>query len=77
MDWPEGGSMTARNIGGPIDWATLYGRDQHRPTDQAGITAAVRELAAQGFKPHDISVTLRIGLAAVMQALSAPAEAQP
>lgn len=42
----------------------------HRPTDQAAVMATVRALAAQGLKPHDISDALRIGVAAVSQALS-------
>jgi hypothetical protein len=41
----------------------------HRPTDQAGIEAAARGLAAQGLKTHDIASTLQIGVTAVVQAL--------
>lgn len=57
------------------DWrhmATL-----HRPTDQAGITAAARLLASQGLKPRDIAGTLGITEAAVNQALSMPVEGKP
>lgn len=41
--------------------------DLNRPPD---ITVAVRTLAAQGLKAHDISAQLHIGVAAVEQALS-------
>jgi hypothetical protein len=57
-----------RDIGGPIDWATLYGRDQYRPTD-CEMQAEIRRLSGDGMKPRDISDSLRIGLAAVHQAL--------
>jgi hypothetical protein len=53
--------MTPRtSIGGPLDWATLYGRDQHRPTEPAAIGAAARELAASGLKVRDIADALRL-----------------
>jgi hypothetical protein len=66
----EDSSMTShRNIGGPIDWATLYGRDQHRPTDGENMQAECRRLRDSGLMVHDIAVTLRIGVAAVHQAL--------
>jgi hypothetical protein len=61
--------MTARNIGGPIDWATLYGRDQHRPTDGEAVQAECRRLRETGLTPHDIANVLKIGLGAVQQAL--------
>jgi hypothetical protein len=41
----------------------------HRPNDAAGLAAAARELASQGLKAHDIAASLRIGVAAVEQAL--------
>ena len=44
----------------------------HRPTDHAGVEAAVRGLAAQGLKARDIASTLHIGVAAVVQALLRP-----
>ncbi len=65
-----------RNIGGPIDWATLYGRDQHRPTDGETLRAEIRHLHASGLKTHDIAASLRIGVTAVDQALEVAAEAQ-
>jgi hypothetical protein len=62
--------MTPRtSIGGPLDWATLYGRDQHRPTDSQAITAEIRRLRLTGLTPRDIATALRIGVAAVVQAL--------
>lgn len=61
--------MTTRNIGGTIDWATLYGRDQHRPTDGKTMQAEIRHLHSTGLTVHDIASTLRIGVAAVQQAL--------
>jgi hypothetical protein len=61
--------MTARNIGGPIDWAVLYGRDQHRPTDSQAMAAEIRRLRGEGLMPRDIADTLRLGLGAVLTAL--------
>jgi hypothetical protein len=51
-------------VGAHGDWQLLA--QMHRPPD---ITEAVRRLAAQGLKPHDIAAALRIGVAAVEQAL--------
>ena len=56
------------------DWTHLA--QMHRPTGPIAIAAAVRQLAAQGLKPHDISATLHLGIAAVNQALSMPIEGQ-
>jgi hypothetical protein len=61
--------MNARNIGGPIDWATLYGRDQHRPTDGKTMQAEIRHLHSTGLTARDIAASLHIGVAAVEQAL--------
>jgi hypothetical protein len=62
--------MTTRtSIGGPLDWATLYGRDQYRPTDPAVIAAAILSMHHQGLKPRDIAVALKIGVPAVLQVL--------
>lgn len=46
------------------DWGLLA--RMHQPSD---VSDAVRKLAAQGLKPHDIASSLRIGVAAVEQAL--------
>lgn len=46
------------------DWGLLA--NMHRPPD---ITVAVRELAAQGLKQHDIAERLGVGVGAVEQAL--------
>jgi hypothetical protein len=43
--------MTTRNIGGPLDWATLYGRDQHRPTDGEALQAEIRRTYCDGLRP--------------------------
>ena len=43
--------------------------EQRMPAD---IPAAVRKLAAQGLKHHDIAMSLRIGVAAVEETLRAP-----
>ena len=62
--------MTSRtSIGGPIDWATLYGRDQYRPDDGETLQAECRRLRDSGLMAHDIAATLRIGVGAVHQAL--------
>lgn len=61
--------MTTRNIGGPIDWAVLYGRNQHQPTDTAVLVSEIQRLSATGLTAHDIAASLRIGVAAVLQAL--------
>jgi hypothetical protein len=61
--------MSTRNIGGPIDWATLYGRNQHRPTDGETLQAEIRHLHSTGLTTQDIAASLRIGVAAVQQAL--------
>jgi hypothetical protein len=61
--------MTTRNIGGPVDWAVLYGRDQHRPTDGETMQAEIRHLHSTGLTVRDIAAALRIGVAAVEQAL--------
>jgi hypothetical protein len=42
--------------------------EMHRPTG-AALQAEIRRLAEQGLKPHDISAVLRVGVAAVVQAL--------
>jgi hypothetical protein len=54
---------------GAYDWRQMA--DAFKPTDQAGIAAAIRQLAAQGLKVHDIAASLHIGVAAVEQALDA------
>jgi hypothetical protein len=61
--------MTTRNIGGTLDWAVLYGRNQYRPTDGETMQAEIRHLHSTGLKPHDIAASLHIGVAAVEQAL--------
>jgi hypothetical protein len=61
--------MSTRNIGGTLDWAALYGRDQHRPTDGKTMQAEIRHLHSTGLTVHDIASTLHIGVAAVQQAL--------
>ena len=61
--------MKPANLTG--DWALLA--NMHRPPD---ITKAIRTMAAQGLKPHDIAASLHIGVAAVLQALHVPTEAQ-
>lgn len=48
---------------------TLYARDTHRPTDGETLQAEIRRLHSTGLKPRDIADSLRIGLAAVQQAL--------
>jgi hypothetical protein len=68
--------MTTRNIGGPIDWATLYGREQYRPTDGEALQAECRRMHREGLKPRDIAVALKIGVAAVLQVLEVATEAQ-
>lgn len=68
--------MTTRNIGGTLNWATLYGREQHRPTDGEALQAECRRMHREGLKPRDIAVALKIGVAAVLQALELAAEAQ-
>jgi hypothetical protein len=55
----------------PFDLTGAHGAwqmaaEMHKPDD---IPAAVRKLAAQGLKHHDIAAALRIGVAAVEQAL--------
>jgi len=47
----------------------LPGRDAHRPADQDGMRAAVRELAASGLQPRDIAAALSLTEAAVRQLL--------
>jgi hypothetical protein len=47
-----------------FDW-----RDMFKPTDPAAIVSEIRRLNRDGLKPHDIAATLRIGVAAVEQAL--------
>ncbi len=42
---------------------------QHRPTDPAAIAAEIRRLVAGGLRPRDVSVALRLDLAAVLNAL--------
>lgn len=65
--------MTSRtSIAGVLDmpaWAALYGRDQHRPTDIMVMADEIRRLHGTGLKPRDIADSLRIGIAAVTQAL--------
>jgi hypothetical protein len=62
--------MSAPSIGGPLDWALLYGRrDLYRPTDPTLIAAEVRRMHRDGLKVRDIADSLRIGVAAVTQAL--------
>ena len=46
------------------DWGLLA--NMRKPLD---ISAAVRQLAAHGLKPHDIAASLHIGVAAVEKAL--------
>ena len=58
-----------RNIGGTLDWATLYGRDQHRPTDSQAIAVEIRRLRQTGLTARDIATSLRLGLGAVLEAL--------
>jgi hypothetical protein len=41
------------HIGGPLDWATLYGRDHHRPTDPAVLAAEIRRMYREGLKPRE------------------------
>jgi hypothetical protein len=68
--------MTSRtSIGGPIDWAVLYGRDQYRPTDGEALQAEIRRLHESGLTAHDISSSLHIGVAAVLQALQGASHA--
>jgi hypothetical protein len=61
--------MSTRNIGGTLDWAALYGRDQHRPTDGETMQAEIRHLHSTGLTVRDIAACLRIGVAAVQQTL--------
>jgi hypothetical protein len=51
--------------------------DAHKPTDGALIANAIRELHRTGLTAKDISDTLRIGLAAVQQALRQDAGSHP
>jgi hypothetical protein len=51
------------------DWRLLA--DMHKPTDPAMIVNEIRRLNRDGLSPHDIAATLRIGVAAVEQALDA------
>ena len=41
----------------------------HRPTDPTELEAEMRRLRAEGLKPRDISVALRLDLGAVLNAL--------
>jgi hypothetical protein len=55
----------------PFDLTSAHGTwqmaaEMHKPDD---IPAAVRKLAGQGLKHHDIAAALRIGVTAVEQAL--------
>jgi len=59
--------------GGPGYWDSLVkpalGRDAHRPQDQDGMRAAVRELAAGGLLPRDIATALKLSERAVLELL--------
>jgi len=50
------------------DWRQLA--ELHRPTDGAVMVAAIQKMHQSGLTARDISDTLRIGLAAVHQALN-------
>jgi len=54
-------------------WGSLVqpvlGRDAHRPQDQDGMRAAVRELAAGGLLPRDIATALKLSERAVLELL--------
>ena len=44
----------------------------HRPADPAVLAAEIRRLRAQGLRPRDLSVALRLPLGAVLDALADP-----
>jgi hypothetical protein len=58
----------------PIDLTGAHGTWQmlanmHRPTDPAVIAAEIRRLRQTGLTPRDMSNTLRLDLAVVLEAL--------
>lgn len=50
-------------IGGTLDYSKLAQR--HRPTDQAGLAAAARDMAARGLTERDIGQALQLDATAV------------
>lgn len=58
------------NIGGPLDYAALTGRDRHRPQDGPTLRAAAVEMARSGLLPRDIASSLGLTEAAVRQLLA-------
>jgi hypothetical protein len=58
------------SIGGTLDYRRLA--DRHRPADEAGFAAAVRQLAAQGLRERDIAQHLKLDPGAVRRLLTTP-----
>jgi hypothetical protein len=58
-------AMTRPTVGGSLNYAALA--QLHRPTSPKAISAEIRRLHADGLKPRDISVALRIDLSQVLQ----------
>ena len=54
-------------IGGMVDYQRLA--DLHRPSNSAQIAMEIRRLKADGLKPRDFAVALRIDVAAVLQVI--------
>lgn len=53
---------------GQFDWRQMMA-NLHRPTEPERIAAEIRRLRATGLTEYDIAAALRIGVAAVRQAL--------
>ncbi|MCC5795265.1 MAG: hypothetical protein JJT85_11100 [Chromatiales bacterium] len=60
--------MTRNRIGGMLHYEHLA--NLHRPADPERLRAEVRRLAADGLRPADISVALRLPLDSVRNLLA-------
>lgn len=65
-----------RSIGGTHSALDLYhalgARDRHRPTDSAGIVAAIRDMARRGLTSADIGAVLGLAVSVVEEAMPPP-----
>ena len=59
--------MTRTTVGGTLEYAALA--QLHRPTSPEAIAVEIRRLHAEGLKPRDIAVALRLGLTQVLEAI--------
>jgi hypothetical protein len=63
--------MNTRNVGGPLDWHTLYGprTPAAEPIDEA-TKARIRRLRANGLSVENVAVALRTPIETVVDVVA-------